>query len=83
MSLFRLVFLGLLAYLLYRLIFARPEKKEQDEATDRSHDVLVEDPVCHTYVPEGQALTLRHQGATVHFCSAKCRDKFMLAQKNN
>ncbi len=83
MSLFRLIFLALLAYLLYRLIFARPKDEGQDETADRSHDVLVEDPVCHTYVPEGQAVTLRHQGATMHFCSEKCRDQFMLAQRNN
>ena len=82
MSLSRLIILALLAYLLYRLIFARPAEKGEDASADRSHDVLVQDPVCHTYVPEGQAVTLKHQGATVHFCSAKCRDQFMLAQQN-
>lgn len=80
MSLSRLIILGLLAYILYRLIFARPRDEKQTD--DRSHDVLVQDPVCHTYVPEGQAVTLKHQGTTVHFCSAKCRDTFMLEQQN-
>jgi len=83
MSLSRLIILALLAYLLYRLIFAPPKAAEHDKAADRSHDVLVEDPVCHTYVPEGQAVTLQHQGASLHFCSKKCRDEFLRAQKNN
>ena len=82
MSLSRLIILALLAYLLYRLIFARPGEKGQDESADRSHDVLVEDPICHTYVPEGQAITIRHQGAIVHFCSPKCRDQFVRGQQN-
>lgn len=83
MSLSRLILLILLAYLLYRLIFARPKEAGPGQNSNRAHDVLVEDPVCHTYVPEGQAITIRHQGSTVHFCSTKCRDAFLRAQKNN
>jgi YHS domain-containing protein len=76
MSLTRLVLLGLIAYILYRLIFARPKQAGPGQATDSRHDVLVEDPICHTYVPESQAVTLKHQGTILHFCSEKCRDEF-------
>lgn len=83
MSLSRLIILGLLAYLLYRLIFARPKEVGPGQTTTQAHDVLVEDPVCHTYVPAGQAITIRHHGSTVNFCSKKCRDEFLRASKNN
>jgi len=36
----------------------------------------MEDPVCHTLVPKGQAIRLRHKGKTYYFCSEKCCDTF-------
>jgi YHS domain-containing protein len=38
---------------------------------------LVRDPVCGMHVAEGLAVSLKHSGATLHFCSAECRDKFL------
>src|SRR5436190_23103812 len=34
------------------------------------------DPVCGMTVDRGKALTLTHDGATVHFCSEHCRARF-------
>lgn len=39
-------------------------------------DVLVEDPVCHTLIPKGQAIRLRQKGKTYYFCSEECCDTF-------
>lgn len=78
---FRLAILIFLLYLLYRLVTGGSRQAEK-KATSRqreelpAQDVLVEDPVCHTYIPKGQAVTLRKNGATYHFCSKTCRDKY-------
>lgn len=50
----------------------------------RGHEVsategedLVEDPYCHTYVPQSQAHKASIDGQDVYFCSEKCLEKFM------
>jgi Cu+-exporting ATPase len=41
-------------------------------------DATVTDPVCGMPVdPATSALTADHEGATYHFCSARCRDRFI------
>ena len=40
-------------------------------------DVLVEDPVCHTYIPKGQAVQLHHDEKMYYFCSDKCCQTFL------
>jgi len=78
-----------LLYLLYRLITGeskspkRTTYHEQTRGADypgntiKSHDELVEDPVCHTYIPKGQALLLEQDNKTYYFCSTECRDSFL------
>ncbi|NOX24772.1 MAG: YHS domain-containing protein [Deltaproteobacteria bacterium] len=39
-------------------------------------DLLVEDPVCHTYVPQKDSECLKSHGKTYYFCSQECRQKF-------
>jgi YHS domain-containing protein len=77
----RLLILFILLYILYRLLTngkRRTESKRQStEGTAQIRDVLMEDPVCHTYIPKGQAVTAKKDGATYYFCSAKCRETFM------
>lgn len=34
-------------------------------------------PVCGTYVVPGKAISAVSQGASVHFCSEKCRTEFV------
>jgi len=40
-------------------------------------DVLVEDPVCHTLIPRGQAVQLHHDKNMYYFCSQKCCENFL------
>ena len=84
MNLFRLAILSFLFYILYRLIVGGLRKKSvarrKSDKNLPKHDTLVEDPVCHTYVPQKQALTIEEKDKTVYFCSAACRDKY-LAEK--
>jgi YHS domain-containing protein len=81
MSPVRLVILAVLFYLAWRLLRGLGEKKCADHKQQQTRpsgvqDILVEDPVCHTLIPKGQAIRLRRQGKTYYFCSEKCCDIF-------
>jgi len=82
MSPVRLAILAALGYILYRLLKADGNKKRSDAACQcpdgkpRVDDVLMEDPVCHTYVPAHDAETLERDGETYYFCSHACKEKF-------
>ena len=87
MSPTRLLILGILFYILYRLLFAGQKSKGnsgQDNSAGANapaaQDVLVEDPVCHTYIPQMQAVVLKEKGQNIYFCSDKCRAKFISAK---
>ncbi len=82
MSPLKIIVLLALFYLLYRLFSAGRRKKvnagaASSERPPVGHDVLVEDPVCHAYVPKGQAIALRHGDKTHYFCSEKCCRVFL------
>lgn len=38
---------------------------------------MAKDPVCGMTVDESNAISIEHDGQTVYFCSAHCRDKFV------
>ncbi|MEJ2032708.1 MAG: YHS domain-containing protein [Deltaproteobacteria bacterium] len=73
----RLLILVILIYLLYRLLRKKQGRPlERGELDPVKHDILIEDPICHTYVPKGQAVSLDHGEKIYYFCSRKCRDAF-------
>ena len=79
----RVVILFLLFYILYRLLTGsrrRPAGERPAANPPEHHDVLVEDPVCHTYVPKGQAVVLRQGEISRYFCSEHCRETFRAHQ---
>lgn len=39
-------------------------------------DVLVQDPVCKTYIAQRDSIHLRQDGEVYYFCSEQCRDRF-------
>ena len=65
------------AYLLYKLIKAWNAIKGPSRANlpARGED-LVEDPLCHTYVPMSHASRTVIDGKTVYFCSQKCLETY-------
>ena len=84
----RILVLVFLFYLLYRLLTKGGQKEGRVSAGGRknqplSHDVLVEDPECHVYIPRGQAVTLLDKGTTHYFCSDTCRQKYAEKLKND
>ncbi len=65
-----------LVYFLWRALLGGI-KKSQPKTPARSPDQwLVKDPVCNTYLPQKQALTLKSSGETIYFCSDECRRKY-------
>ena len=79
----RLIIISCLLYILYRLLSGLRKKgvygKNQGAAASGKavQDVLVEDPVCHTFVPKGQAVQLHHDKQMYYFCSNKCCEMFL------
>jgi YHS domain-containing protein len=78
MSPLRLLILVVLVYLFYRLLRGNRVGRvwERPETDSIKHDILIEDPICHTYVPKSQAVSLDQGEKTYYFCSRKCRDAF-------
>lgn len=78
MSPLRIVILAILFYLLYRLLTGGKKKSPSNyRGSLPAQDVLVEDPVCHTYIPKKQAVSVKKDGAEHFFCSNECLDKFI------
>ncbi len=78
----RLVLLGVLFFVVYRFLAAVGKKKADKKPSDsmvseQVVDVLVEDPVCHTLIPKGQAIRLRHENQLYYFCSEVCCSRFL------
>jgi YHS domain-containing protein len=79
----RLLLLGALVYLGYRVIkaWALPKKSTRrtrgEEGLTEIDDVMVKDPFCGTYFPEKKGIKVVIEGKTYYFCSTTCRDRFL------
>ena len=49
---------------------------------NRDADVLVQDPVCKTFIPRREALKAEKNGATYFFCSEGCLKRFLSSDKS-
>jgi YHS domain-containing protein len=77
----KFVILLIAFYLLYRLFRKGSPKVGRKEDHGRfqksvTGEELVEDPVCHTYIPVSSAIKLESKGKTLYFCSQKCLEKY-------
>ena len=45
-------------------------------------DVLVQDPVCKTFIPRREALRAEKDGATYFFCSEGCLKRFLSSDRS-
>ena len=79
---FRFFVFIILIYLLYKVIKTvgklKPAENEnyQFKASSVGGEDLVEDPVCHTYVPLSQAFKKEISGNNYYFCSKQCSEKY-------
>ena len=73
-------------YLLFRLLRKgfpqmRGKAGPAEIRTAVAGEDLVEDPLCHTYVPIGNACRMQIDGKTVYFCSPKCLEQYKSEKK--
>jgi len=77
--------LGYMAYLIIKPVARslglwpqapRPVTKDQEP------DLLVQDPVCKTFIPRREALRAEKGGTTYFFCSEGCLKRFQSSDKN-
>lgn len=80
---FRLIFAIAIVYLVYRIgkkLFLPPISGRREEFPERptpieSEDML-QDPLCGTYVPAGEAYKATINGKALYFCSEACCEKY-------
>ncbi len=77
--------LGYLIYLIVRKVAQSlglwPEAPRPG-AAKREPDVLVQDPVCRTFIPRKEALKAEKDGKVYFFCSEGCLKRFMRSGSN-
>ena len=72
---FLLLFLVLyyvLTYLLRKMFFSNKRANQKSEPEE-----LVQDPCCHTYIPQRSAVRKKVAGRVLYFCSEECLRKFL------
>lgn len=79
----RLIIIGILVYLLYRLVKSWGKKQMTHSPPPTSprgygevDDVMVKDPQCGAYFPRRKAVRARIGGRELEFCSEECRDRY-------
>ena len=71
-------------YVLYRIVRGirrlQDGKKHNHESQTvlANREDLVQDPVCHIYIPMSQAYKKEISGRTYYFCGKECSDKYKL-----
>jgi uncharacterized protein len=78
---YRLILLAAIIYILFRWLRRSasppPKPRSFEPPPGQNVEEMVQDPVCGTWVPVSQAVSLG-QGRERHFfCSPACRDKFL------
>jgi YHS domain-containing protein len=78
----RLIIGILVVYLLYKLIrgWNARQGKSKNNFPAAGED-LVEDPLCHAYVPVSSACRMSIKGKNLYFCSQKCLDEYSEKRK--
>ena len=82
----RIIFLAVLAYILYRLVkgvFFSPKTKIDRRKPGGVIDEMVQDPFCGTYIPKRESIRRVMEGQEYLFCSDECADKFALQMKES
>jgi YHS domain-containing protein len=82
----KLIILAVVGYIFYRALKSWmlgsgfPPADAADRGPSDVDDVLVQDPVCKTYIAQRDSIQLRRNGKTICFCSEQCRDRFIGSQ---
>ena len=74
----RILILGFLLYLVFRLLTGGKKPVEKvSNSVPKPHDVLVEDPICKVCIPKKQAIVFNDEGKDTYFCSQECCEQFI------
>jgi YHS domain-containing protein len=79
----KLIILAVVGYIFYRALKSwmlgsgLPPADATDRGATEVDDVLVQDPVCKTYITPRDSIPLQHGGKMLYFCSEQCRDCFI------
>ena len=87
----KLIFLGLAAYVLYKLFandFFKKKKIDEDKEKEEREKLIakgemVKDPVCGAYVLKDGAISVRDGNKSWYFCSYECREDFLEKEGKN
>jgi YHS domain-containing protein len=86
---FRLLFglaLGYLGYWALKKVAGSlglwPQAPRPLHKAEQGPDVLVQDPVCKTFIPRREALRTERDGTTYFFCSEGCLKRFLSGGSN-
>jgi YHS domain-containing protein len=70
----------ILYILLRQAIRGFKQQNVDDRGTSVDQDQMVQDPVCHTFIPRRMAVIERIGGQTYCFCSKECATAFQKQQ---
>ena len=73
-----LIILALLIvlYLILRLVVREFWGRKGDDQALIDRNQMLQDPVCHAYIPRESAVSARIGGQTYYFCSENCAATF-------
>ena len=86
--LIRLLIFIILAMVIHRAIkrwmVGQPDRKNplNGQAPVQVDDEMIKDPICGSYFPKRDAVTIENDGRRLRFCSQKCRDRYIDQQTN-
>ena len=77
-----------LVYIIYKVMikgekldlfsmFRRRNKRPANPQDPSRLEEMRKDPICGTYLPESQAITLLYKREVHFFCSEECKNKFL------
>ena len=55
---------------------SKSQKEKRHRIKERQGGEIIEDPVCHTYIPKATALKRNILGEDVYFCGEKCAEAY-------
>jgi uncharacterized protein len=79
----KFLILAVVGYIFYRALKSMMIDSRASSSDDMQRgptdvdDVLVQDPICKTYIPQRSGIHVRHKGQVIYFCSEACRDRFI------
>ena len=79
----KLILLAVVGYIFYRALKSWMIGGGDRSVEGRSRgpaevdDVLVQDPVCKTYIAQRNGVQLRRGSEVINFCSEACRDRYL------